>query len=611
MTNSEVSQGTRPKCVFVNTYYPQFLDTLYSENPGLSDRSYDEQKATIQAQFFGDSDFYSAGLIGAGWQAEDLIVNCVPLQRAWAQENDFQSLGMGIAVEQIRRVEPDVVYLQDLSLATNAFLEQTRESAELIVGQIACALPTGIEFRGFDLIFSSFPHYVERFRAQGITAYYQPLAFDPRVLERMDMQGPKHCATFVGGLLTHAHGGRIELVERLASRTPIELWGYGTNALSLGSPAWTRHHGEAWGLEMFSILGRSLMTVNMHGEVSESYANCMRLFEATGCGTLLITDYKDNLNELFAIGEEVVAFRSAEEAAGLVNYYLAHPDEAQAIAAAGQRRTQRDHTYAIRMEQTAEILERHLRSRAEANRFASPDLSAISRGHTPIDRSEITTAMTSAWQSPEMPDKQRALVSQELASMYRGDAPGVYHVLADAIQPFATPGCSVLEIGCASGYYYEILEYLLGKKFDYTGVDYSEHLISMARDFYPRAKFEVADGAQLPFDHAFDIAISSGVLLHTPNFTEHIAETARVTGSAAIAHRTPICRARPTQYLKKFAYGVETVELRFNEAEFLAEFLKNGLRLVRAIEYSSSPGDDSYDVTYVFIREAQRPDEEK
>ena len=62
----------------------------------------------------------------------------------------------------------------------------------------------------------------------------------------------------------------------------------------------------------------------------------MRLYEATGVGSLLITDQKDNLGELFEVGKEVVAYSSIEEAAELIRYYLDHPDEASEIARAGQ-----------------------------------------------------------------------------------------------------------------------------------------------------------------------------------------------------------------------------------------------------------------------------------
>jgi ubiquinone/menaquinone biosynthesis C-methylase UbiE len=230
-----------------------------------------------------------------------------------------------------------------------------------------------------------------------------------------------------------------------------------------------------------------------------------------------------------------------------------------------------------------------------------PNMSNISYGHKHIEESNITEALTSAWKSEEIPTKQRALVQKELENMYKGNPPIVYQVLARSLQPYVFPHCTILEIGCASGYYYEILEYLLNIKISYTGVDYSEPLISMAKDYYPKANFYVADGSNLPFKNdQFYIVISSCVLLHTPNYEEQIKETARVAERYVIAHRTPISRHRETQYFKKYAYGVETVEIRYNEKEIVSEFEKNGLKLITYYEYLSNPQEDIYEVNYVF-----------
>ena len=86
----------------------------------------------------------------------------------------------------------------------------------------------------------------------------------------------------------------------------------------------------------------------------------MRLYETTGVGTLLITDYKDNLHTLFEPGKEVVAYSSAEECVERIQYYLKHDDEREAIARAGQQRTLREHTYYQRMQELVDIVRKYL-----------------------------------------------------------------------------------------------------------------------------------------------------------------------------------------------------------------------------------------------------------
>ena len=595
------AQG-KPSILFINTYYEGFLRQHYLQHPGLEAEPYAVQHASLQSECFGDSDFYSAGLIGVGWQAEDVIVNASPLQAAWAREHAFQGEGFDVAVEQIRVSRPDVVYLQDLNLGNREFVEAIRPHARLIVGQIASPLPSQAHLAGFDIIISSFPHFVERLRQAGITSYYQPLAFDPRVLERTREPARDIPLSFVGGISPN-HGKGLETLEKLAGLVPLHFWGYGAAHLDPASPIAGRHHGEAWGREMFTLLRRSQITLNRHIDVAEDYANNMRLFEATGCGALLVTDYKENLNDLFEIGKEVVAYRTPEECAALIQYYLTHPEEAAEIARAGQERTLRDHGYPRRMEQTAEILERHLRYRSDSDRLPPLDAAGISYGHTPIEAAEVTPALTRGWQDPGTPARQRALVQQELPRMYRGDVVPAFLVLAELLKPHLKRGTRLLEIGCASGYYYEILQYLLNRRIDYTGVDYSEPLIAMARDYYPQALFYTRDGADLLFpERSFDVVVSSCVLLHVPNYRDHIAETARVANRLIVAARTPITRRRPTQHLKKFAYGVETVELGFNEEELIREFARNGFSLLRAIQYQGDEAADLYSTSYLFGR---------
>ena len=589
-------------CVFLNTYYPGFLEEHYQRHPELARASYHEQHYSLQHACFGDSDFYSLGMRDAGWEASDLIVNCRPLQKQWAVEH---GLGpnhelLGIALDQIKELRPQVLYLQDLGLATKEFLLAVRPFTELIVGQIASPLPPHAHLDGIDILISSFPHFVEEFRQQGRTAYYQPLAFDPRILKRLGHPSRRYPLTFVGGL-SPAHKERQALLASIGQTLPIHYWGYGTQILEQQGVSRDRLHGDVWGADMFAILAESVMTLNQHTDVAKNNANNMRLFEATGCGALLVTDYKDNLNDLFDIGSEIVAYRSPGECRELIEYYLSHSDEASAIAARGQARTLRDHTYQLRMCQTGEVLARHLDKKHAIHRLPPPDLEHISYGYTALREQDITPALEESWRSEVIPPKQRSLVERELSDMYRGHPPVVFRILAEAMQPHVWPGIEVLEVGCASGYYYEALEYLLNTKLSYVGVDFSGAMIRLARQYYPGTQFEIGDGSALRFNsRSIPIVISSCVLLHVQHYALHIAEAARVASEIVILHRTPVSRRTPTQHFKKFAYGIETHEVRLNEPELLGLCTGAGLELVTALTYDEHPEQDEFETTYVF-----------
>lgn len=372
------------RIALLDTYYPRFLAAHYAAHPALAGEAYTDQRQNLLGQVFGTSDFYSRHLLAMGHDAQDLIVNCTPLQKTWAQENRvrYNPLALKlpqrmlrlpvvgpwlsalpglveIAVEQIKATRPDVLYCQDLWFLTPQKLAELRPYAKLIVGQIASPMPPEAYLKGYDLIMTSFPHFVPRLRAMGVASEYFRIGFDTRVLELLGTVEKDIEASFVGGISRH-HGKALPMLEYLARSTPIEFFGYGADSLGRSSPIVARHHGEVWGLDMYRALARSRVTLNRHINVAANNANNMRLYEATGVGALLITDRKDNLGELFEVGKEVVAYSSPEEAAELIRYYIAHPEEARAIASAGQARTLREHTYQRRMEELVPVLERYL-----------------------------------------------------------------------------------------------------------------------------------------------------------------------------------------------------------------------------------------------------------
>ncbi len=377
------------RIALLDTYYPRFLAANYAAHPELAGKPFPEQRQNILNQVFGTSDFYSRHLQAMGHDVQDLIVNCAPLQQTWARAHNvsYSALALKlpqrllrlpvigpwlsalpglveIAVAQIKAMRPDVLYCQDLWFLPPQKLAELRPFVKLIVGQIASPLPTEAYLKGYDLILTSFPHFVPRLQAMGIASEYFRIGFDTRVLDLLGTVERNIEASFVGGISRH-HGKALPMLEYLAQNTPIEFFGYGAGSLAKSSAVLARHRGEVWGLDMYRALARSRITLNRHINVAENNANNMRLYEATGVGTLLITDQKDNLGELFEIGKEVVAYSTPAEAADLIRYYIAHPEEASEIARAGQARTLREHTYQRRMEELVPVLERHLTKGAQ------------------------------------------------------------------------------------------------------------------------------------------------------------------------------------------------------------------------------------------------------
>lgn len=369
------------KILIIDTYYPGFLRSFYQNHVGLGSQRYEIQKKSLLNQCFGTSDYYSFNLKKLGCQAEDLIVNNEILQRQWAREHDVEVGGSSIfskiqmlpffhrfigrpawiqkiTLLQVQKIKPDIVYMQDLSILNPDTLREVKKKCKLLVGQIACPLPSEDNLKEFNLILTSFPHYVDLFRKKGISSEYFKIGFESRVLDNIGRRDRIFDVGFIGSFSPHHRAG-TELLERVAEKTPVHIWGQGVHFLSPNSPLRKNYHGEVWGLEMYRILAQTKIVLNRHISVSGNYANNMRLYESTGMGAMLITDEKKNLNDLFVINKEVVSYKSAIDLTQKIEYYLKHDTERQKIAEGGQKRTLHEHTYQKRMAQLISILNRY------------------------------------------------------------------------------------------------------------------------------------------------------------------------------------------------------------------------------------------------------------
>jgi hypothetical protein len=198
---------------------------------------------------------------------------------------------------------------------------------------------------------------VDKLKKMGLKAEYLPLCFDPRVLGKSSAKRI-YPITFVGSFFS-MHGDWLAILSRVAKIAKLKIWG--APASSLTTPLLRSiYQGEAWGRDMYSVLQKSRITLNRHSLIAGDFANNMRLFEATGCGSMLLTDAKSNLSDFFVSGKEVVVYRNSDELIQKVKYYSQHADECARIGEAGKQRTLRDHTYLVRMRELIKIIERNL-----------------------------------------------------------------------------------------------------------------------------------------------------------------------------------------------------------------------------------------------------------
>ena len=109
-----------------------------------------------------------------------------------------------------------------------------------------------------------------------------------------------------------------------------------------------------------------------------------RVFEAMMCGTLLLTEHSENgLLDLFENGKHLVTYEknNVEQAAQLIEYYLAHPEEARKIAKAGRERIIELHTPMIRAQRLADVI-RTVKKKKSPRKFQAMAINHICLGRS-------------------------------------------------------------------------------------------------------------------------------------------------------------------------------------------------------------------------------------
>lgn len=361
------------KWLVVHTDYPAFLEWHYARSPELIRSSFNDQLLHRYRTMFAEADSFSYGLETHGHEVLEVFVNNEPMQRQWCIENGVQlppsirhKLGwrrgvlpwistrtcdkwQQVALQaQIQRFNPDVIFNLDMFLPVEYF-EHSKKPRSVLIGQHAATrLPHDRDWSPYRLVLSSFPATVDWFLRRNVNAVYNKLAFDPRVLERIPTAEKKYALTFVGSL-QQVHNTRLQLLETICETfEEFRWWSPDRKSIPQDSPLHERFMGTVWGAEMYDILNASDITINEHGAVA-AYANNYRLYEATGLGTCLVTDWKENLETLFQPEEEVVTYKTPSECVSKVRSLLENAEMRRGISDRGRQRTLREHTFSDRI----------------------------------------------------------------------------------------------------------------------------------------------------------------------------------------------------------------------------------------------------------------------
>jgi ribosomal protein S18 acetylase RimI-like enzyme len=375
--------------------YEGYLRHFSQQHPEAAALEFDRLRDLYYGDAFGTSDAWTAALEPLGYETFAVVANYELLQKAWAREHGVDVAegpwSRDILLAQARTFRPEVMWLNthDHDLARR--LRHQVPGLRLIFQAVGGALDLSYPFGDLDFVISCAPELVAALHKRGVPAHHIHHAFDERILRRLPPGGPPvHDLVFAGQLVAgeRFHEGRQALLSRLAVECPIEIFtlAFDPGARGRLCPEWlwrslarsvqlavarglpesvvrripkvrslldlrlnpaieSQLRPAVYGLGMYGTFRRARISVNVHADASPSHASNQRLYEVTGVGSCLLTDWRDNLPDLFEPDREVVAYRTAGECVEKVRWLLAHEPERETIARAGQQRCLAQHTH--------------------------------------------------------------------------------------------------------------------------------------------------------------------------------------------------------------------------------------------------------------------------
>ncbi len=344
------------KILFLFKYHQRQIEHIESRAQKLQLTTYQERLdfvASTNVHFFLTLIAYFKRL---GHSAEIYSPNFKFLQSKWAEENNIvldNNWQYSLPKEQIKKFGPDILFISSNFDYFGDFVKDVRPYVKKVCAWISCPFEKDLYLGNIDHVFTLFqPHY-DYFKSKNISATLTRAGFDPLELKELSFE-KKYEVTFIGGI-GKFHKIREKYLRAIARKTPLKIWGYGfvndnpvKNAIKkflVGSAILKAYQGESWGKEMLQIHAGSKICFNIHGDIAAGHFVNMRMFEVTGVGSLLLTEYNPEITDIFIPDKEIVCYNCIEEAIEKINYYLSHDDERQKIAMAGQEKCLKNYSY--------------------------------------------------------------------------------------------------------------------------------------------------------------------------------------------------------------------------------------------------------------------------
>jgi len=395
------------KIAFVYSVSRTFWTYVYRKYSWLEHAEYDVQLGVLLDEPYSFHSGWQPVFTNRGYECATVLPGIEPLERAWLQEYGEPKRqapeGWRVALEQLARFQPDIIYNSVSNWYGAGFFEAIRAavpSLRMLVGYAGSYTYDVERLNTQDAVVTCSSEIRDAMVQQGLKAFYVPHAFDTNVNRLLGvLPTPKVNKVVFSGSIVRRKGAHLEresLLALVARSLPLVAY---TSAGKTSSPreaaVWAVLTASArcalllrqspvtkrladrsfairrlsrietsphplppvdirkavrpavYALDAFRLYKAYTVTLNHSGEYRT--AENVRLFESTGVGACLLTDWKQNLTGYFDLDREIVTYKSADECIEKAQWLLAHQDEATRIGEAARRKCTSFHTFENRV----------------------------------------------------------------------------------------------------------------------------------------------------------------------------------------------------------------------------------------------------------------------
>ena len=345
------------KILYINDLYDSYIQKL--TNQKLENLNYEQIIDHIHEQRFSWSNILEEKI--KKFQFYYIFPNFEFLQKKWLEENNinlkYNSL-TDIFIKQLEIISFDLAFFQSIS-----YLKKIKKEKK----KINFCFYDGVELNDSNLIqncksiLTTVKSAKEFYLSKGAkNVFFINHFFDTRI--KIKNIKKDYDVTFLGSISNKNHFNRSIFLHKLSKLNKI-------NFFISEKPSWFKivkicvfhfikgkklsnifqyilsqiffskiKKNSFFGLDMFDILSRSKIVLNFHLETVKNDAINMRIYETTGVGSCLLTEYNKNLFSYFN-DDEIVTYKDLNDASKKIQYLLDNEHIMKKISEAGRKKT--------------------------------------------------------------------------------------------------------------------------------------------------------------------------------------------------------------------------------------------------------------------------------